>query len=105
MYFSCVFLFFFGLIGFILAILFSIIIPILFFACDWISVTMTFNGFSKNLSKALDANIINYITPCLPEGGDGNIMKAIAPSSYNDIQNLQESIVNSTNFNVSSNTA
>lgn len=40
MYFSCMFMFFIALIGFLLAIIFSLIIPMYYWGCEWISTTV-----------------------------------------------------------------
>jgi hypothetical protein len=39
MYFACLFMFFIGLIGFLIAVIFSIIVPFLYWGCEWISTT------------------------------------------------------------------
>ena len=106
MYFSCVFLFFLGLLGFLLAMIFSIIVPILYFACDWLSITLGSSaGFNANMAGLLtDANVRNYIAPCL-NGGTGDLMNAVAPGSISDINNLKNSLTNSNLFNTSSQTA
>ena len=106
MYFSCVFLFFLGLIGFLIAIIFSIIVPILYFACDWFSITVGSSaGFNTNMAGLLtDASVRGYIAPCL-NGGTGDLMNAVAPSSIADINNLKNSLSNTNLFNTSSQTA
>jgi hypothetical protein len=40
MYFSCIILFFIGLLGFIIAVLFSIILPLMYWGCDWLQNTL-----------------------------------------------------------------
>jgi hypothetical protein len=40
MYFACLFLFLFGIIGFLLSVLFSLIVPILNISCDFISYSL-----------------------------------------------------------------
>lgn len=39
MYFACLFMFFIGLLGFIIAVVFSAIIPVYYWGCVWISTT------------------------------------------------------------------
>jgi hypothetical protein len=40
MYFSCIFLFIFGIIGFMIAVIFSIMAPIMAWSCDYIDFTL-----------------------------------------------------------------
>lgn len=103
MYFSCVLLFFFGLLGFLIAIIFSIIVPVMFFLCEWLDVTVSSTGFSSNVQKFIsDSNIRGYITPCLT-GGDGNLMAAVGSASVNStIYNLRGAMVNASSFNTTS---
>ncbi len=49
MYFACIFMFFIGIVGFLLATLFSIIIPFYYWGCEWTSTTIgSQSGFSSN---------------------------------------------------------
>ena len=100
MYFACVILFFFGLIGFLIAILFSIIVPVMYWGCDWIGVTIgSAAGFNTNLQGLIkDANTRNYIAPCL-KGGNGDLISAVAPSSAATLKNLSSSLTNTNSFN------
>jgi hypothetical protein len=99
MYFACVFMFLFAFIGFLIAFFFSIIIPIMYWGCDWLSVTVgSGTGFTINISPLLDATTAGYITPCL-EGGNGDIISAVAPTVAGTLNSLSETVKNSTNFN------
>ncbi len=103
MYFSCVILFFFGLLGFIIAILFSIIVPVLFFFCEWMDVTITSTGFNTNTQKFLtDTQVRNIVSSCLV-GGSGDIMAAVGGASISTtINGLKSSITNTNTFNTTS---
>jgi len=103
MYFSCVILFFLGLLGFLLAIIFSIIVPVLFLLCEWLDVTITSTGFATNTQKFVsDTQVQNILGSCLI-GGDGNIMAAVGGASINTtINGLKDSITNTNTFNTSS---
>jgi hypothetical protein len=49
MYFACVFMFFIGIIGFLIATIFSIIIPFYYWGCEWTSTTIGSQaGFDSN---------------------------------------------------------
>lgn len=100
MYFACVILFFFGLIGFLIAIIFSLIVPVMYWGCDWIGVTIgSAAGFNTNLQGLIsDASTRNYIAPCL-KGGNGDILAAVAPSSAATLKNLSSSLTNTNTFN------
>jgi len=51
MYFSCIFLFLIGLIGFLVSVLFSILVPILTWTCSYMDIAMAdqtgFQGIFK----------------------------------------------------------
>lgn len=56
MYFSCLVLFIFALIGFFIAIIFSILVPLMYWSCDWLTVTVgTSAGFNTNTADIMDA--------------------------------------------------
>ncbi len=103
MYFSCVILFFFGLLGFIIAILFSIIVPVLFFFCEWMDVTITSTGFNTNTEKLLtDAQVRTIVSSCLI-GGSGDILGAVGGASISTtINGLKSAITDTNTFNTTS---
>lgn len=100
MYFACVILFFFGLIGFLIAIIFSLIVPVMYWGCDWIGVTIgSAAGFNTNLQGLIaDANTRNYISPCL-KGGSGDLITAVSPTSAATLKNLSSSLTSTNSFN------
>lgn len=100
MYFSCVILFFLGLLGFLLAIIFSILVPVMFLFCEWLDVTLTSTGFSTNTVKFIsDTQVQNIITECLP-GGVGNIIGVVGGGSVNStINGLKSSMNQTSSFN------
>lgn len=106
MYFSCVILFFFGLLGFIIAILFSIVVPVMYFFCEWLDVTITSTGFNTNTQKFIsDTQVQTIISSCLV-GGTGDIMSAVGGASIGTtINGLRDSIKNTNSFNTSSQSA
>jgi hypothetical protein len=103
MYFSCVILFFIGLVGFLIALLFSIVVPVLFFLCEWLDVTITSSGFNSNTQKLLsDAQVRNILSTCLV-GGTGDIMTAVGGATVSSTLNqLKNSFSNTANFNTAS---
>lgn len=102
MYFSCVVLFFIGIVGFLIAIIFSIIVPVMFLLCEWLDVTITSSGFNTNTQKFIsDTQVQNIIGTCL-EGGSGDIMSVVGGGSVDTtINGLRESIQKSNSFNTS----
>ena len=93
MYFSCVILFFLGILGFLIAMIFSILVPVMYFLCGWLDVTLTSTGFSGNTQKFLsDAQVRNIIGTCLV-GGTGDILNAIGGSTVSaPINGLKDAI-------------
>ena len=105
MYFTCIIMFFFAFIGFLIAFIFSIIIPILYWGCDWLSVTVgSGTGFTANIGTILDATTTLYIKPCLSDG-NGDIVNAVAPTVATTLNSLSESVSKTASFNVSDKTA
>lgn len=87
MYFSCFIFFIFGFISFWISIIFSIIVPVLYWGCDWLSFTTGSSAnFSANLSPYLGSST-GYLAPCL-KGGNGDIITQVAPTAATTIQNL-----------------
>jgi len=106
MYFSCVILFFFGILGFLIAIIFSIIVPVMYLLCEWLDVTITSSGFTTNTQKFIsDAQVQNILSSCLV-GGSGDIMTAVGGASIGNTMNSLTSAINYTSaFNTSTESA
>lgn len=102
MYFSCFILFFFALLGFFIAIIFSIFVPLIYWSCDWLSVSFSSSAnFNTNMAGLVtDANTRTYISPCL-RGGTGDLMAAVAPGQVATLNNLRDSLKNTSSFNSS----
>jgi hypothetical protein len=100
MYFSCVILFFLGILGFLIAMIFSIIVPVLYLLCGWLDVTVTTAGFAGNTQKFLsDASVRNIIGSCLV-GGTGDILGAIGGASVSaPINDLKDAVQKTKSFN------
>jgi energy-coupling factor transporter transmembrane protein EcfT len=78
MYFACIILFLFAIIGFLLSFIFSLILPVMYWGCDWLSVSInTGAGFTTNLGSILDSATASKITPCLADG-NGDMVSAVA---------------------------
>jgi hypothetical protein len=76
-YFVCVILLILGILSFLLSIVFSVITPILYLGCDFLTVTVgSSTGFNTNLSPLLDPSIVGYIKVCMP-GGTGDLINAL----------------------------
>lgn len=100
MYISCVILFFFALLGFLIAVIFSIIVPILYWGCDWLSITFSSSAnFHTNITPLISSSTTrNYIAPCL-KGGNGDLMAVVAPGTFTTLNNLRDSLKNTSSFN------
>ena len=74
LYFVCVILFVLGIISFLLSVLFSIITPVLYLGCDFISVTISSQAnFTTNIQPLLGAQLTGFVSVCLA-GGSGDIV-------------------------------
>lgn len=96
MYFSCIFMFLIGIIGFLIAAIFSLIIPIYYWGCEWTSTTVGsqvgFNGnflfILANVANIItDANIRSYVQTCVA-GGTGDLMTAIGTATGVSVSSL-----------------
>jgi hypothetical protein len=75
--------FIFGLVCFILAIVFSIVLPIIYFGCDWISISISSSAnFQHNLAPAFGSEIVNSLKVCLP-GSNGDIINQLGVNMSN----------------------
>jgi hypothetical protein len=100
MYFSCVILFFLGILGFLIAMIFSIIVPVMFFLCEWLDVTMQSSTFSTNTGKFLtDTKVREIIGTCLP-GGSGDIISVVGGATVGTaINGLKDAMSKINDFN------
>ena len=100
-YFVCVILFILGIISFLLALIFSIITPILYLGCDFINVSISSpTAFNNNLGSKLGAQISPLLSVCLP-GGSGDIINQIQGVDMSAITGLSSTISSMQSFNVS----
>lgn len=73
-YFVCVILFILGLFCFLLSTLFSILTPVIYFGCDFLTVSISSqDNFSSNLGNTLGTQLSSYMKVCLP-GGSGDLI-------------------------------
>jgi hypothetical protein len=101
MYFACVILFLFALIGFLIAAIFSLLVPVIYWSCDWLTVTVgSSSGFNTNMESVADAETRSYVSVCL-KGETGDILNAISPTTSSTIDSLRDSISNVSLFNSS----
>jgi hypothetical protein len=101
MYFSCLILFIFGFISFWISIIFSFIVPILYWGCDWLTVTMSSSAnFSNNLAPYLGSSS-GYLAPCL-KGGNGDIITQVAPTAASTIFDLRDTVNNLNTYDIGS---
>lgn len=74
LYFVCLILFVLGIISFLLAVIFSIITPVIYLGCDFISVTVSSQAnFTTNIQPMLGAQLTGFVSVCL-SGGSGDIV-------------------------------
>ena len=94
MYFSCVFLFIAGLVGFLLVTLISVVIPAATWGCSFMDVTLGSSaGFNANLQTALGATTASQLEVCMPFSHGRIIDSVTSGSSMNALNNLT-SIIN-----------
>ena len=94
MYFSCVFLFVVGLIGFLIATVLSVVIPAATWGCSFMDVTLASeSGFTTNLNTALGSSVTNQLKYCMPFQ-NGRIIDAVVsdPAAMNTLNNLSSVI-------------
>ncbi len=100
-YFVCVILTLLGIVCFILAILFSVITPVLYLGCDFLTVSISSSsGFNTNLGAKLGAQISSYLGVCLP-GGTGDIINQIQGVNMSSITSLTTTVSSMQSFSVS----
>ena len=87
-YFTCVILFIIGIIGFLLVVVFSVFLPVIYVGCEFLTFSLaTTAGFNANFGTLVDANTSVYITTCLPSG-NGNIVDVLVPGIANSLNSL-----------------
>jgi len=90
-YFTCVILFVLGLICFFLSVIFSILTPTIYFACDFLSTTISSPAnFTTNIQPLLGASLTGYVSVCLP-GGTGDITSQ-AGADVSSINGLSDAL-------------
>lgn len=102
MYFSCTLLFLFGMISFLLSILFSFIVPVLYWGCDWLSFTLGDSAnFQTNMAPYLDSATTSKIAPCIKGSVlNGDFITAVAPTAASTIFDLKDTVNNINTYNV-----
>lgn len=106
MYFSCMFLFLAAFIGFIVSIIFSVIVPVFSWTCSFLSIAVSSNsGFQSifylnlgNFGAFLSNSTVNQIKVCMPFG-DGNIINTVGGNGANGLNNLTNVITSLKTFN------
>ena len=99
-YFVCVILFILGIVSFLLALIFSIITPILYLGCDFINVSVSSQtGFSNNLGSKL-GSLTPLLSVCMP-GGAGDIINHIQGVDMSAINGLTSAIGSMQSFSAS----
>lgn len=95
MYLACVLMWLVCIIGFLIAFVFSILIPILYFSCTVINAGLSSSANLASMTNTfnLNASYSNYLGVCL-EGGTGEIMAQFGGSAtiQNQINNVSGSM-------------
>lgn len=97
-YFVCVILFVLGIFCLLLSTLFSIITPVIYFGCDFLTVSISSSTtFSANLGKTLGAQLSSYLQVCLP-GGSGDIINQMQGVDLSGVSSVSDAIVQMKSF-------
>ena len=71
----------FAFFSFFVTIILSIIVPVLYWTCDWLDVTISSgDGFVNNMGNIVGLGTVNIVKVCL-HSGDGDIANFIIPSA------------------------
>jgi len=101
-YFACVVLFLIGIIGFLLAVVFSAITPAMYFGCEYIDFAISSPAnFQTAFGNIIDQQTSEMITTCLP-GQDGKLIDILAPDIADTLNGATDSITSISDFNSSS---
>lgn len=91
-YFVCVILFVLGLFCFLLSTLFSILTPVIYFGCDFLTVSVSSPAnFSSNLGSTLGGQLSSYLQVCLP-GGTGDLINQMQGVDLSGVTAVSDAI-------------
>lgn len=100
LYFICTILFILGLISFILAVLFSVITPVLYFGCDFLTTSISSSAnFNTNIG-GIFPQFGAYLSVCLP-GSTGDIINQLGGVDLSAINNLTSVVTSINTFQAS----
>lgn len=100
-YFVCVILVVLGILSFLLATLFSVITPVLYLGCDFLTTSIgSQSGFTTNLGPIVPAQLSSYLSVCLP-GGTGDLLNQIQGVDLTAINGLTDAVNSLRAFDVS----
>lgn len=101
LYFICVIFLILGIISFLIATLFSVITPVLYFGCDFLTTSISSTaGFNANLAGPLGAQFSSYLGVCLP-GGSGDIINQLQGVDLSTINGLSSAANSMNTFSAS----
>lgn len=100
-YFVCVILVVLGILSFLLATLFSVITPVLYLGCDFLTTSISSqSSFTTNLGPLVPAQLSSYLSVCLP-GGTGDLLNQIQGVNLTAINGLTDAVNSLRAFDVS----
>lgn len=103
LYFICLIFVLIGIICFIITLIFSIITPVLYLACDFLQTTISSQaGFEANFGTLLGAQTAGYVKVCLP-GGTGKILDQLGVN-LDGIDSIDTAMAGIKNFDLTSTT-
>lgn len=101
LYFICVIFLVLGLLSFLLSVLFSVITPVLYLGCDFLTTSLASTaGFNANLATPLGAQLSSYLGVCLP-GGSGDIINQLQGVDLSTINGLSNAVTQLNSFSAS----
>jgi predicted PurR-regulated permease PerM len=100
-YAICGVLCFLGLITFIIAVLLSVVTPVIFLGCEYIQTTLSSpSNFQSNLESVAGSDLTSYMSVCLP-GESGRITDGMSTLNGSGLDELLNGMDTVANFNTS----
>ena len=95
-YFSCWLMLFLGIFSFLVAIVFSIFTPFIYYTCDFLTFSVeSGDNFEQNFGDFIGQDTTSKIKICMP-GESGDIISTVVPEIY-DTLDAMSTVINGIN--------